>query len=532
MCARVSDKCLVISQKCTTFAVKWKRSEYMEHKTTQKMKQLFLTLSLALGSLLAEAQTDLLPRVAPEQTGVRSEQVVAFFDSLMAFPETEIHSVIVMRHGKVIGEIHPAPFKAEYGHTLFSCSKTFTSAAVGIAIGEHRLKLTDRLATFFPEYLPKDVGEWLSDITIEDLLTMRSGFVAFDKVRSEHLDWIRTYLNHPMNAKPGTKFQYDSLDTYLLSAIIQKVTGVTLLEYLKPRLFEPLRIDRVKWEVSPEGVNTGGWGLYLQSESLAKFGQLLLQQGAWEGRQLIPAEWVKAMMAPHVEDFYGYQMWMCEWPEAARADGAYGQYIIVNPRQDMVVVVTQCLKGNGKKERSLVKDVLFPGIVPSSTGKSLTPGKAYNRLKKKQSAYTLPFLDGKKSSRQMGAHLNKVYRLDRNPLGWKQITFLAPQQMEVVDSVGRKGIIEMGFRQWKTSPIGFYPQNPRGTTLNCFSTLSFPFLASSCYAWQGDELVIKTHFVDWVTAIELRLRFEGDRLLLQLSENYHRKTVSFQGGLR
>ncbi len=495
------------------------------------MKQLFLTLSLAFGLLSAEAQTGTLPRVSPEQAGIRSEQVVAFFDSLMAFPDTEIHSAIVMRHGKVIGEIHPTPFKAEYSHTLFSCSKTFTSAAIGIAIGEHRLKLTDRLATFFPEYLPREVGEWLADITIEDLLTMRSGFVFFDEVRSEHLDWIKTYLNHPMNAKPGTKFQYDSLDTYLLSAIIQKVTGMTLLEYLKPRLFEPLYINKVKWEVSPEGVNTGGWGLYLQSESLAKFGQLLLQQGKWEGKQLIPAEWVKAMMAPHAGDFYGYQMWMCDWQEAARADGAYGQYIIVNPRQDIVVVITQCLRGDGKKEQSLIKNVLFPGIVPSSTGKAIQPGKAYNILKKKQSSYTLPLLDGKKSNKQMNTHLNKAYHLDKNPLGWKHITFLTPQKMEVVDSAGRKGTIEMGFKQWKTSSIGFYPQNPRGTTRNCFSTLDFPFLASSCYAWQGDELVIKTHFVDWVTSIELRLRFEGNRLSVKLSENYHHEKASFGGYL-
>lgn len=497
------------------------------------MKKLFLTISLAFGLLSAEAQTGDLPRVAPEQAGVKSKQVAAFFDSLMSFPKTDIHSAIVMRHGKVIGEIHPAPFKAEYSHTLFSCSKTFTSAAIGIAIGEHRLKLTDRLATFFPEYLPKEVSEWLSDITIEDLLTMRSGFVFFDEVRSEHLDWVKTYLNHPMNCKPGTKFQYDSLDTYLLSAIIQKVTGMTLLEYLKPRLFEPLHIEKVKWEESPEGINTAGWGLYLQSESLAKFGQLLLQQGKWEGKQLIPSSWVKAMMSPHVEDYYGYQMWMCEWPDAARADGAYGQYIIVNPQQDMVVAITQCLTGNGSKEQSLIKNVLFPGIIPSSDKsaskeRDIRPGKAYRILKKKQSTYALPLLEGKKSNRKMSIPLNVSYQLDKNPLGWKQVSFLTPQKMEVVDSVGRKGIIEMGFKQWKTSSIGFYPQNPRGTTLNCFSTLGFPFHASSCYAWQGEELVIKTHFVDWITAIELRLQFKDDQLLIHLSESYHSKKVSFK----
>ncbi len=504
----------------------------------RQMKQFFLTLSLfAFGLLSVEAQTGDLPRVAPEETGVKSEQVMAFFDSLMAFPKTEIHSAIVMRHGKVIGEIHPAPFKAEYSHTLFSCSKTFTSAAIGIAIGENRLKLTDRLASFFPERMPKEVSEQLADITIEDLLTMRSGFVFYDEVRSKHLDWVKTYLNHPMNCKPGTKFQYDSLDTYLLSAIIQKVTGMTLLDYLKPRLFEPLHINKVKWEVSPEGINTGGWGLYLQSESLAKFGQLLLQQGSWNGKQLIPAEWVKTMMSPHVDNYYGYQMWMCEWPKSARADGAYGQYIIVNPEQDMVVVITQCLTGDGGKELRLIKNVLFPGILKQDghlafEKKSVKAGKGYLLLKKKQSSYALPFLDGKKFNKQISIPLRKTYQLEDNPLGWKEITFITPQQLEVTDSVGRKGVIEMGYKQWKTSSINFYPQNPRGSTLNCFSTIAFPLLASSCYAWQKDALVIKTHYVDWITSIELSIQFEGDCILLNLSENYHPNKTSFKGRIQ
>lgn len=199
----------------------------------------------------------------------------------------------------------------------------------------------------------------------------------------------------------------------------------------------------------------------------------------------------------------------------------------------MVVAITQCLTGNGSKEQSLIKNVLFPGIIPSndksaSKERDIRPGKAYRILKKKQSTYALPLLEGKKSNRQMSIPLNVSYQLDKNPLGWKQVSFLTPQKMEVVDSVGRKGIIEMGFKQWKTSSIGFYPQNPRGTTLNCFSTIDFPFHASSCYAWQGEELVIKTHFVDWITAIELRLQFKDDQLLIHLSESYHSKKVSFK----
>ena len=272
----------------------------MSSNKEEMRKSLFLLL-LVVNQLTSVAQINDLPRTSPEAVGMRSSQVIAFFDSLLSMPQTEIHSVIVMRKGNVVGELYPVPFRPEYKHTQFSCSKTFVAAAVGIAIGEKKLRLDDRLVTFFPDKLPKVVSWRLSSITIEDLLTMRSGFTVDTQMRNVSRQWIRDYLAHPMNADPGKLFQYDSIDTYLLSAILQKVTGMTVLDYLKRKVFKALNITDVYWELSPEGIVAGGWGLYIQPESLAKFGQLLLQRGRWHGEQLIPAVWVDTMMHKHVE---------------------------------------------------------------------------------------------------------------------------------------------------------------------------------------------------------------------------------------
>ena len=333
-------------------------------------KRRFLTTLLFVACLSLQAQINDLPRTSPEAVGLRSEQVAALFDSLLAYPRTEIHSCIVMRHGKVVGEMYPAPFRADYPHTQFSCSKTFVAAAVGIAVGEKKLRLSDKLVSFFPDKLPDIVSWQLKSITVEDLLTMRSGFAVDSKIRNVSRQWIRDYLAHPMNAKPGKLFQYDSIDTYLLSAIVQKATGKTLLDYLNEKLFRPLNIYNVKWELSPEGICTGGWGLYIQAESLAKFGQLLLQRGRWHGHQLIPANWVDDMMTLHAKNSkgegYGYQMWMCDYPKAACANGVYGQYIVVVPTQDVVVVINQCTLSAGKKELAYIWNTLFKDMRNSS----------------------------------------------------------------------------------------------------------------------------------------------------------------------
>ena len=487
--------------------------------------------------LMTYAQISDLPRTSPEAVGIRSEQVAALFDSLLSYPKTEIHSCIVMRHGKVVGEMYPAPFRADYPHTQFSCSKTFVAAAVGIAISEKRLRLNDKLVSFFPDKLPNIVSWQLKSITVKDLLTMRSGFVVDTKMRTRSRQWIRDYLAHPMNAQPGKLFQYDSIDTYLLSAIVQKVTGMTVLEYLKQRVFQYLNIREVQWELSPEGITTGGWGLYIQSESLAKFGQLLLQRGKWHDKQLIPSSWVDAMMKRQTEatngSGYGYQMWTCAYPTAMQANGSYGQFIIVVPRHDVVVVITQCTTNNTTREQAYIWKTLFGDI----KDEPLTPSDSWQALKDRM--WTLPLLEGEQTNALLfnpkprtgdpEPYQDKTFQLEKNPLGWSELHFVADSLIEITDTARRTGLVEMGYQQWKTSKVGFYPLDARYATVGRFRPIRPPFRIGACYAWCDDELQAKLHFVDWMSSVLLRIRFTDDRLVIVAKENYWNSPIRING---
>lgn len=491
------------------------------------VRPLLLSLAVVFPTIEATAQVGDLPRTSPEAVGLRSEQVAAFMDSLLAYPMTEIHSVIVMRHGWVVGEMYPSPVRPDFSHTLYSCSKTFTAAAVGIAIAEKRLRLTDRLVTFFPDKLPNIVSWQLASITVEDLLTMRSGFAVDTKMRTQTTDWTRAYLAHPMNATPGKRFQYDSIDTYLLSAILQKVTGMTLLDYLKSRLFNQLNIRQVKWEQSPEGITTGGWGLYLQPESMAKFGQLLLQRGQWQGKQLIPAKWVDQMLTCHVSqksgDGYGYQVWMCAYPTAVRADGAFGQYIVVVPKEDVVVVITQCTLNSGKKELSYIWRTLFAG----KSQQPLPPSTAYKDLLAR--SYTLPLLQGKAGNKLLAAYLGRSFALEPNPLGWDSLRIDADNTIQLTDARGRKALVAMGYQEWCTSAIGIYPPYTNRPTKNSFSNIHPPFVTGACYAWEGDKLLVKIHFADWMSSVRMKISFYDEEIGVEVQENYQKKPFTIVG---
>lgn len=488
------------------------------------MRNLFLLLTFSLATSLVCAGQSYLPRSTPEAEGVRSENVSALFDSLLAFPHTEIHSVVVMRHGKVIAELYPAPFAPDYGHTLYSCSKTFVGAAVGLAIQEKRLRLTDRLATFYPELLPAKVSKALASITVEDLLTMRSGMGVDTKMRSNYINWIRTYISRPMKFEPGRVFAYDSMDTYLLSAILQRATGKTLLDYLKERLFRPMGINEARWEMSPEGITCGGWGLWLTPESLAKFGQLLLDKGRWQGHQLLPAEWVEQMQQRHVvnnkiED-YGYQMWRCVHPGATRADGALGQYIVVMNQEDMVVVITQCLTSRSMEERAYIWNTLPKGL----SEKPLKEGWAYRSLLQKEQAAKLPTPGGGSWPTTANRKFqNRWLSLPSNPMQWKRAQFSQSKEglsLTVENTNGSTDHLLLGHRKWVLSTITAYPPYSIGSTKNAFSGFDPLFTAAGCYAWQQDKLHLRLRYIDWISGVDMQIRFSDTAADISLQETY------------
>jgi len=340
------------------------------------LKLFSIVAVLSLGLAACQEPSKDLPR------GEASAELNAAFEQYAATEEPRgLHSIMIVQNGKVIKERW---FGEENGpdipHVLNSCSKTFTSTAVGIAIDEGYFGLDDRLIDFFPDELPDSISQNLAKVTVRNLLTMNSGHKR--EPRRGQDNWVSAYLNSPIEAIPGTYYCYSSLGTYMLSAIVQKTTGQKVVDFLQPRLFEPLGIDYPKWDESPEGINTGGWGLYVKTEDLAKLGLLLLQKGKWNGKQIVSEEWVNQASAKQVNCYpsgmspeslaesnltidnsdwvqgYGFQIWRCRH-NAFRADGAWGQYIIVIPEKNAVIATTAHYQ-DMQHELNQIWDILYP----------------------------------------------------------------------------------------------------------------------------------------------------------------------------
>jgi CubicO group peptidase (beta-lactamase class C family) len=328
-------------------------------------------------------------RSTPEAEGVSSEGILAFLDA-MAEAGHELHSFMILRRGRVVAEGWWDPYGPSIPHSMYSLSKSFTSMAVGFAREEGKLQLHDKVISYFPRDLPPTVGDYLAELQIEHLLTMSVGHASepTGQLFGAH-NWAKVFLAHPIVHAPGTFFLYNSAASYMCSAIVQAVTGQRIVDYLQPRLFGPLGIAPPNWETSPSGIDAGGWGLSLQTEALARFGQTLLDSGRWGGRQVIPAAWVTDATSFHIQQpdssrpgrerpendwlqGYGYQFWRCRHG-AFRADGALGQFVIVSPELDALVVMTG-ESADMQGELDLVWNHLLPAIgqTPLQAGAAAT----------------------------------------------------------------------------------------------------------------------------------------------------------------
>lgn len=335
-----------------------------------------LAALLSCGGPVSESNVDKNGKIIRgEATPAQTEGFEDYCGALVE-RDQNVQSVMVVQGGKVIFERWMNGGAADEPHVLNSVSKTFTSIAVGFAIDEGLLKLDDRLVDIFPDKVPEEVSDNLAAITVRSLLTMScghdpdpSGYAIWKEDTATGFDWVERFLQVPVVHEPGTFFCYNSVGTYVLSAIVQKLSGEKVVDYLQTRLFGPLDIDYPQWNLSPQGICCGGWGLYLKTEDLAKTGQCLLQDGKWNGQQVIPAWWVKEMSSYQKDNSntgntidwvqgYGYQMWRCTH-NAFRADGANGQYIIVIPEKDAVVAITADL-GDMQAELNTVWDYIYP----------------------------------------------------------------------------------------------------------------------------------------------------------------------------
>ena len=473
-----------------------------------------------------------LPRVTPEEVGVESAAIGKMLDG---FKEkgVGVHGLMLMRHNKVFAEGWYAPYRPDLTHMLFSLSKSFTSTAIGFAVQEGLLTVEDRVVDFFPEKLPFRPCENMEKMRVKHLLTMNTGH----SVEPENMlgepdkDWVKIFLESYVDHEPGTLFCYNTCGTYMLSAILTKITGLTVDEYLKPRLFEPLGIEGWRFEKCPSGNATGGYGLNVHLEDIAKFGLFYLNRGMWEGKQLLNPEWIDAATSKQTDSVgevpdwvqgYGYQFWRCQPEGSYRGDGAFGQYCIVLPKQDMVIAMNE---GTGWLQDPL--DVLWETLLPALHDEPLPENAEKNaEIQARLAKLTLPPAEGEKASPDAAKYSGMTYTLSPNPIGLSSVRFdldggnptftmtLRDMPPFAVNIGQRSCTLPLGFGEFKEGK-GCFAADECG---------SFTFFYEQCaasMAWRGtDTLVMRlawntTPFVDDVT-----VSFDEQGIVVDWSRNY------------
>lgn len=496
-------------------------------------KQIIVALTLCFSLLMRVANAqEAFPKSTPEKEGVQAGAISDFVNAA-GHSKSELHSFIFLRHGKLIASGWWNPYSPTLKHTLYSTSKSFTAAAVGFAIAEKKLKLTDKVVSFFPDDLPNPVPPYLAELTVKDVLMMSDGQDPdpTPKVVTD-TNWARKFFATTIVNEPGTKFLYNSTGTYMLSAIVTKVTGQKVIDYLLPRLFEPLRIYGADWETSPQGNNTGGWGLRLKTEDMAKFGQLYLQGGRWNGKQVIPKDWVKEATTIKIlqpltasqtnrdsSDWlqgYCYQMWRCRH-NAVRADGAFGQYIIMLPDQDAVIAIT-AETPDMQEEINLVWQYLLPSM-QNWAYKDDPDGDA--KLQQQLAALALPPLKGASTGADVSIN-GKHYTLQTNTKKLQGISFAFQDGIWTATFKDDKGeyAIPFGDSKWARTETKMSGPNLLTGAVNHDVGLP-PFQTAGSYHWIDENtLELMLRYIESPHTETLTCHFDGDNIKVDVHNSF------------
>lgn len=446
-----------------------------------------------------------LPRSTPEAQGISSSALLAF----VAAVEQQIdalHSLMLVRHGQVVAEGWWSPYGPHDPHMLFSLSKSFTATAIGLAVAEGRLTVADRVISFFPEDLPAPVSENLAAMRVHDLLAMATGHTVDTTpyLRAEpDGNWAKAFLARPVEQAPGSLFVYNSGATYMLAAILHKLTGQTLVDYLRPRLFTPLGIDYATWESCPRGINVGGWGLNITTESIARFGQLYLQQGRWGDQQLVPAAWVAAATSKQVANDqganidwrqgYGYQFWRCQ-QGAYRGDGAFGQFCIVMPEQDAVLAIT-----SGVGDMQAVLNQVWTHLLPA-LGNGALPADppAQAQLRQRLATLALQPLPAAEPASITPRITGQTYHFAANEQGLQALTLelgATAALLTVQDNAGVHTLVA-GHGSWRKGSTTFYRGQARPLAASGAWTAADTYTLKLCYFTMPFCPTITCRFVD------------------------------------
>lgn len=483
--------------------------------------------------LYAATEPGGLPRSTPEKQGIPSAAISAMLDAI-AKSNIEFHSIMVIRHGHVVAEGWWAPYSASQKHTMYSLSKSFTSTAVGFAVQEGKFTVETPVTSFFPDDLPKEISPNLAAMKVKHLLTMSTGQVN-DTIplmrNAKDTTWVKTFFNTPVEKEPGTYFLYNTGATYLLSAIVHKTTGQNVVDYLKPRLFDPLGIKDYDWETSPQGITAGGFGLRIKTEDIGKFSQLYIQKGKWKGKQLISEAWVEAASSaqiqsnpatvrrPKAEDDwqqgYGYQFWRCK-VGGYRCDGAFGQLGLIIPEKDTVLVITE-ESFNTQLSMDCVWQNLLPAMVDSGLPEN---GAAQATLKKQLTSLGITPLSGNTSSPIATKISGKEFNLDNNDYNAKALSFHFNGNTCVFTLKDDKGThaITCGINKWM--------EQKNGSTHALFlpaGRVDVTSRTSANATWADDKtLVISTQMTETAHGDRLTCIFDGDKLTVKFQYSISR----------
>lgn len=502
----------------------------------KSFKPFFATLLLSLllcKIAFAQPVSANLPRSTPEAEGVKSEAIANFLDAVEK-SKHEFHSFMILRHGKVISEAWWAPYRPDLRHTMYSCSKSFTATAVGFAVSEGLISLSDKVVSFFPDFAPKDISPNLAALTIRDLLTMTAGQdpdPSFTIAANEE-NWANAFLNAPFVDKPGTKFVYNSLATYMAGVIVQDVSRQSLIDYLRPRLFDPLGIEGMDWEEDLAGYQVGGWGLRIKTEDMAKFAQLFLQKGKWNGKQILPEGWVeeastmKILQQPDMKpedraktdwaQGYCYQMWRSRH-NSFRGDGAYGQYMLVLPELDAVIAITE-----ETDDLQGALDLVWEKLLPGFQDKPLKESPAQLVLKYRLSKLALP-MPKATSAEVKGnkAATKKYFGMTSNDLGLSNVvvSFQGTDCRLMLKINGTMYPLFFGENQWKyaaTSKTGPYLVAGIKGSMEGLP----PAQVAGSYAWLDEKTMqFKLRYVESPHSETFTCRFDAGKLTMEYEKS-------------
>ncbi len=459
--------------------------------------------------------THRLPRSTPEAQGI-SAAAISDFVEVADKTIHDIHSLMIMRHGAVVTEGWWHPFEEERNHVLFSLSKSFTSSAIGLAVDEGLLTVNDPVIGFFPDDLPATVSDNLASMTVHHLLAMYTGHSedTTGYLRSSaDGNWVKAFLAQPATYPPGSYFLYNTGATYMLSAIVQKLTGQTLIDYLTPRLFAPLGIANPTWETCPRGINTGGYGLKITTEDIACFGQMYLQKGVWQGQQILPGAWVAEATRYHSDNSpnenvdwaqgYGYQFWRCQH-NAYRGDGAFGQFCVVLPEQDAVIAITS---GVGPMQPTL--DLIWEHLLPAFGPVALpADGAAHSRLQERLAGLAIPPQAGESSSAIAQQVTGRSYRMAENVRGIRTFSFdFGPEQnICTIEGPWGEEQIVCGVGEWRKGESLFAERERQ------------PAAVSG--AWSTpDTFAFRVYFYESPFCVSYTCRFDDDTLTVESALN-------------